>query len=412
MARVVLSERGQVADVEAEAALLAGPSTEPRAEAVQLPGAVVGEHVVADDLSAADPGEPWIADHVAAVDGAAGMVRIGQRGEDRGAAREAPPERGESLEGRPAEVRASRLGDRQVVDLLVAVVADIADCDRLRPPVEGEAPRVPQAVGPDLVPSGPADERVVGRDRVGRGAVRRRVDSQQLAEQEIEVLRVLGRVPGRPTVPGAQIEIAVWAEDDQASVMRLGRLRNAEDRAAGPRVRHQRVVSAVAELVHLQVVPAVVVGDVEASRPAVVGWEGDRGHSWISSRPVVLDQPVDVEERTRHQVVVRDDPDRAAFLHDVELRVLPGRLGEVDGLAQLCDSLQGDELGSQGAAPLDGDAHRCRRDRDEGSDGGLDPATAQGGPHVKGMREAWPRLLAAHTAVFVSACGRIGRPGH
>src|SRR4029453_9209754 len=130
-----------------------------------------------------------VADDVAAGHRAARVMRIGERGEDGGAPRNAAPEDGESLVGGPAEVRAARSRDRQVVDLLIAVVADVADRDRLGGAVEREAPRVAQAVGPDLVPAGSPYERVVGGDRVRRAAAGRGVDSQDLAEKEIRVLR-------------------------------------------------------------------------------------------------------------------------------------------------------------------------------------------------------------------------------
>ena len=153
----------------------------------------------------------------------------------------------------------------------------------------------------------------------------------------------------------------------------------------------QRVPGAAPELVHLQIVLMVVVGDVEAARPPVVGWEGDRGHPGVAARAVVFDQPVDIEEWPCQKAVVGDDPHRTALLDYVEPRVLPRRLGEVDGLAQLRDPLQGDELRPESTALLNGDAHRRRRDRDEGSNEGLDPATAQGGPHVRVVGEACPR---------------------
>ena len=45
-------------------------------------------------------------------------------------------------------------------------LSDVADDEITGLPVEGEAPRVPEAVRPDLVPAGLADERVVGRNGV------------------------------------------------------------------------------------------------------------------------------------------------------------------------------------------------------------------------------------------------------
>ena len=67
---------------------------------------------------------------------------------------------------------------RQPVDLLVLVLADVADHERAGVGVEAELPRVAQAVRPDLGPAAAVRERVVGRDRraprprVGVGSMR------------------------------------------------------------------------------------------------------------------------------------------------------------------------------------------------------------------------------------------------
>ena len=179
------------------------PSPKPRAEAVQLPGAVVGEHVVADDLPAADLGEPRIADHVAAADGAArdGADRPARAGPWR-CARVPPLKAANPSNSRPAEVRAARSGDRQVVDLLVAVVAArrlsrSSWCGGRRRSARGlRRPYAQISSRPGRPTNG-----IVRRDRVG--FVRRRclwpplmlawIDAQQLAEEEVEVLRVVRR---------------------------------------------------------------------------------------------------------------------------------------------------------------------------------------------------------------------------
>src|SRR5204862_4879968 len=125
---------------------------------------------------------------------------------------------------------------RQVVDLLVAVVADIADRERLRPAVEGEAPGVAEAIGPDLVAARSADEWVVRRDRVRLAARRRGIDPEQLAQQEVQVLRVARRIAGRAAVAGAEIEVCVGGGDDQPAGRCRRGPRGGEEAAARARI--------------------------------------------------------------------------------------------------------------------------------------------------------------------------------
>src|SRR4051794_10596031 len=72
----------------------------------------------------------------------------------------------------PAVVRAdppdaAPAGTGSEVDLLACVLTDVADHHVAVGLIEGEAPGVAQAVGPDLVATRPADEGVTGRNRVG-----------------------------------------------------------------------------------------------------------------------------------------------------------------------------------------------------------------------------------------------------
>src|SRR5262249_23374011 len=101
----------------------------------------------------------------------------------------------------PAEVDASppARADRAIVDLLPLVLADVSENEVARArggarlggvaTVEGEAPRVPDAVSPDLrLPRRLPDERVVRRHRVRVRPALPRVDAQDLAAQVLEVL--------------------------------------------------------------------------------------------------------------------------------------------------------------------------------------------------------------------------------
>jgi hypothetical protein len=131
----------------------------------------------------------------------------------------------------PPEVRpAATVGDE--IDLLDAVLADVADPHVAVGAVEGEPPRVAQAVVPDLVAAGAADEWVRPRHRVasprGRAAW---IDAQDLSEQAVEVLPAAqgiaaAAVAGRHVeAPGAVLELT-------AVVIAVGRVLDLEHSAA------------------------------------------------------------------------------------------------------------------------------------------------------------------------------------
>ena len=184
---VVFAEGGRAFDREPELALAAGP-LQVGDEAAQLALAEVGV-----DVALIESAQAAVADDVAADDRAAAAAAVGV-GEDRFG--RTAGVRGvtvffgvgsEALERVPAEVGAARGRDGRVVELLELVLADVADRDpRLRGAdrVEGEAEGVAQAVAVDLVAAALADERVAssGPSRAGR-RTRPRIDPQQLAEQ-------------------------------------------------------------------------------------------------------------------------------------------------------------------------------------------------------------------------------------
>ena len=117
-------------------------------------GAHLARAEVAVDVAVEERAQPRVADDVAADDraGRAGDAVDLDRlhGLARGRGMRAR-ERGEALEVVPAEVGAVGRRQRQVVDLLEAVLADVADRDprlaRIGDEVEGEAVRVAQAAG-------------------------------------------------------------------------------------------------------------------------------------------------------------------------------------------------------------------------------------------------------------------------
>src|SRR5262249_2115587 len=147
---VVLADRDQIPGSEPEVALLADAAVGAGAEAVDPAGAVVAEDVVAEDLASPDPHEMRVADDVAAGHGAARAVPVGDRRGYDGPTGSAAQERGEGVEGGPAEVGAPRVREGQVVDLLEAVLAAVGDGDRPGEAVERHPPRVAEAIGPDL----------------------------------------------------------------------------------------------------------------------------------------------------------------------------------------------------------------------------------------------------------------------
>src|SRR5439155_15645939 len=122
---------------------------------------------------------------------------------------------GPTLQLPPAEVRAppTTTGPPQTVDLLPAVLADVADPQVAREPVEREPPRIARADGPDLVQAGAADVRVAGRIGVleaARPVVD--IDPQDLPEARRRALSAVARVACGAAVAHADVEVAVRPE--------------------------------------------------------------------------------------------------------------------------------------------------------------------------------------------------------
>jgi hypothetical protein len=96
-----------------------------------------------------------------------------------------------SLDVAPSEVQPSTDAGGDEVDLFDRALPDVGDPQVVRGPVEGEPPRVPQPVLPDLGRAVDAvGEGIVGRDRIRTavGARVRRVDAGDVAEQDLRVL--------------------------------------------------------------------------------------------------------------------------------------------------------------------------------------------------------------------------------
>jgi len=96
---------------------------------------------------------------------------------------------------------------------------------------------IAQPVRIDLVASGRIDKRIVGRRRVcgARGGMID-VDAQDLAEQHVEVLRVVRRIVARSAVADANVKVVVGAEREHAAVVILvGWMRDCQQDCLGGR---------------------------------------------------------------------------------------------------------------------------------------------------------------------------------
>ncbi len=340
----VLTERARAADAQSLGAL-AGGRGQPRDERADRSHALVGEQVAAVEVA-----EAGVADHVAARDRAVSRVvavvedRIGERAGAR-ALRCGRREGDQALATVPAEVQPpARGGAAHEVDLLSRVLTDVADQQRSGDPVEAEAPRIAEAVAPDLICACAARERVAGRDRVGgSGAARVGVDPQQLAEQRLPVLAVLQRVAGTTPVACGDVEVAVGPDLQlTAVVVRERRVIDRQQASSGGRVDG---AADLAVLVDLQVaVAGARVHHIETAAGVVVRGEGDREQTALAARQ---DPIGDVEERRRHAVIGKLDPAR---LLDDEQPVGIRRLGgHVHRVAKRADRFEGRGAGARRA---------------------------------------------------------------
>ena len=301
-------------------------------------------------------------------------MAVGDRGKHGVTARNAAGKRCERLEGRPAEVGSAGPVNRQIVDLLVAVLPGVRDRDVVSRAIEGEPPRVAQAIGPDLVAAGPAHEWVAHRDPVSR---RGGVDAQDLPAEQIDVLWRAPWITGRAAISGGDVEVPVRPEGEQPPVVSRRRLADLKNRSPRVGIRDQGVGRASPVLGDDQGVTSAV-GDVEEAGPLVVGWERDRGHSRFAADAIRIHAVPEVQEGPPQQAVVRDHPDGAARLHHEERRAGAGRLGQEDGVLHPGEPLDGDELRAQRPGCLAiCDPDDAGADGDECSDDGFDPAAVE-----------------------------------
>ena len=242
---------------------------------------------------------------------------------------------------------------RGEVDLLFGVLADVADDQIAGAPVEGEAPRIAQPVGPDLrTPPRPGREWIARWDRVAATGAGR--DPQHLAEQDVRVLAIVVRVALAAAVTNADVEIAVRPELELSAVVVA--LAVMVDREHGPGAGYVgpvRIPACAPVLDDLNVVRAVGVVDVEPAAGLVVRRERHREQSLLAAGGVDLAR--DVEERTSLAPAANEDDDSPASLDDEQPTGVARRGGQVDRLAEHADPLQADaarasRVGDRGGA--------------------------------------------------------------
>ena len=120
---------------------------------------------------------------------------------------------------------------RQQVDLLPGVLADVTDPQIVGLAVEREAPGVAHSVEVDLGGTPVVGEGVARRDLVRLVGVD--LDAQDRSQERGGVLTVAVGVARAAPVAQPDVQEAVGAEPDGATVVVAGRLRDAEDLLAG-----------------------------------------------------------------------------------------------------------------------------------------------------------------------------------
>jgi hypothetical protein len=248
----------------------------------------------------------------------------------------------------PAVVLAAGARGRLEIDLLGLVLADVADVEVAGRAVEGDLPRVAQAVSPDLTP--PAQAGVARRDAV-RLLARLDVDPQHLAEQVVQVLGAVLLVAGTAAVAGAYVEVAVTrAEVHDPAVVVPGQVRHRQDDRLGARERVARH--------DVRVVGAPRVVHVVVALGGEPGRERDAQQALLVA--AALDLAAYVEQRPGDRAVLDDSDPASALDHEEAARPVAG-VGYVDRLAEPRGHLE-----QRHARPVDRRARR--QDHDEGAD--------------------------------------------
>ena len=172
---------------------------------------------------------------------------------------------------------------------------DVGDVEVAGRAIEGEPPGIAQAVS----------------HRLPCGTALQRVDPQQLAELDAQILRAVPGVPGRAAVAHADVEQAVRPELQLAAVVIGVRLLDEEEL---PGARGDRPAVARSELDHARVAVPIGVVDVEAVVLRIRGTERDGEQPALAA---ARDARADVEERPG-DAPADEVPDAPGLLDDVE----------------------------------------------------------------------------------------------
>ena len=272
------------------------------------------------------------------------VIEIDRRDERAGRIKRASARiRGRPLDGIPTVVGT----DLAEVDLFPLVLADIGNVKIAERAVEARPPRVAQAKGKYFVGSRHSDEGVVGGHRIVAGgiagkAVAMHVDTQNLAEQRIDVLPAAQRIAPTAAIAQRGIEISVGSETDPtAFVIAEDGLIDRDDRRGACRVGDVRVRRHVIAA-DLGVAAGIDQIDVEEAVGGEIRIERKSEQAALAVRQDLVGH---VEKR-RGLNLVRgkiDDFDLAGFLDDKEATEIAGgrdgekRLGEIG-----CNPVRGD----------------------------------------------------------------------
>jgi MFS family permease len=228
---------------------------------------------------------------------------------------------------------------RHPVDLLQFALADIGYPDVVA--VEAEAPRVAEAVGPNLRARVVAvDERIVGGNAVGSIARRRvDIDPQQLAEQSVEPLTVVVWIPRTSAVAKRDVQVSVRPELERAAVVIRVWLIDPEQDARGIRQCDVFVGRVSLVLGNDRIAVYIGVVDEESAVRPILGVKGQAEQSLLTAGGDLFR---DVEKRLLNEFGVAYDSDATDLFDDEEatapvtrIRYEQGRLQPVDDGSQL-----------------------------------------------------------------------------
>jgi len=244
-------------------------------------------------------------------------------------------ERRGAFEDSPAEIGAA-VGRPHQVDLFAGALADVADPQILGQRIEAGAERVPQPVGPYLRAAAALGERIAGGNgvvaqRVGREVVAAHVDAKDLAEEDIEVLGVVGRVAAAAAVADGKVEQAVRPEIEPAAIVVAERMVDGEKNIAAGRVDLVAVAGERPVAPDLDLSAGRGQEDEDVAARVEVGRGRETEQAALG---VGRDLAGDVEEGSgRDRAVGRvEDPDPALPLHHENAPRSVGHRGEIERL--------------------------------------------------------------------------------